>query len=96
LNREQFLHWLNQVYSTHEAEMDCTRLQELLPAFVDFEVMGEPPPEGFMAEVRAHLAQCPDCAEEYEGLLAVTRLEAEGRLPEIEDSLSGFDTLEPA
>jgi predicted anti-sigma-YlaC factor YlaD len=96
LNQEQFLHWLNQVYSTREAELDCTQLQELLPAYVDFEVTGGKPPEGFLAEVRAHLAQCPDCAEEYQGLLAVARLEAQGRLPEIEASLSGFDALEPA
>jgi predicted anti-sigma-YlaC factor YlaD len=96
LNREQFLHWLNQVYSTREAEIGCDRLQEVLPTFVDLEVTGQPLPEELAEEVRSHLTHCPDCAEEYAGLLALARLEAQGRLPENEASLSGFDTLEPA
>lgn len=96
MNREQFLHWLNQVYSTREAEIGCDRLQEVLPTFVDLEVTGQPPPKELAEEVRSHLAHCPDCAEEYAGLLALAQLEAQGHLPEIEDSLSGFDTLEPA
>jgi predicted anti-sigma-YlaC factor YlaD len=41
--------------------------------------------------VRAHLAQCSACHDEYQGLLAVARLEAQGRLPEAEESLAQFE-----
>lgn len=91
MNREQFLHWLEQIYQTREAEIDCERLQALLPAVVDFEIGGENLPAERLAQVRAHLAHCPDCADEYEGLRTVARLEAQGRLPQVEESLAQFE-----
>jgi predicted anti-sigma-YlaC factor YlaD len=91
LNPEQFLNWLEQIYATREAEIDCERLQALLPTYVDVEVAGGDLGEARLVPVRAHLAQCPACHDEYQGLLAVARLEAQGRLPEAEESLAQFE-----
>jgi len=91
LNREQFFNWLEQIYATREMEIDCARLQALLPAYVDFEIAGGDLGEAHLASVRAHLAQCSACHDEYQGLLAVARLEAQGRLPEAEESLAQFE-----
>ena len=91
MNPEQFLHWLEQIYNTSEAEIDCEHLQAILPAFVDFEIGGGNLPAERLAPVRAHLAHCPDCADEYEGLRTVARLEAQGRLPQVEESLAQFE-----
>jgi predicted anti-sigma-YlaC factor YlaD len=91
LNREQFFTWLEQIYATREMESDCARLQALLPAYVDFEIAGGDLGEAHLASVRAHLAQCSACHDEYQGLLAVARLEAQGRLPEAEESLAQFE-----
>jgi predicted anti-sigma-YlaC factor YlaD len=94
-NRERFLHWLEQIYKTGEAEMDCEALQAVLPAYADFEIGGGKLPAEQVALVRAHLAHCPDCADEYEGLRAVAQLEAQGGLPQAEEILSTFEA-EPA
>ncbi len=95
LNPEQFLHWLEQIYRTDEAEIDCERLQAILPVFVDFEVGGGNLSAERLAPVRVHLAHCPDCTDEYEGLRSVALLEAEGCLPQVEESLAQFEA-EPA
>jgi hypothetical protein len=92
LDRERLLNWLNQVYSTREAEVDCDRLQALLPTLVELETGGEAvlDNEG-LTQVRAHLAQCPDCAEEYESLCAIVRLDNQGELPEVDESLENLE-----
>lgn len=94
MNHKQFLHWLEQIYATTPAEIDCDQFQALLPAYVDFEIAGESPGSR-LPQVKAHLAQCRDCAEEYEGLRAVAKMDAEGRLPEAEEILTQF-AEEPA
>ena len=91
LKHSHLLHWLKQIYATQDNEIDCKRLQALLPAFVDFEVSGGNLPAERLAPVRAHLAQCPDCAEEYRGLRAVAQLEAKGQLPDAEETLAQFE-----
>ncbi len=45
--------------------------------------------------VTAHLAQCPDCAEEHAALFTVARMLADGNLPLAEKSLALFEE-EPA
>ena len=92
MNRIHFAQWLERIYATAEAEIDCAQLQVLLPAYVDFEIAGGDPGVPFQ-QARAHLAQCPDCAEEYEGLRKVAGLEARGRLPQAEESLAQFDDV---
>jgi anti-sigma factor RsiW len=93
LAHDRLLKWLNQVYTTTEAEIDCDQLQAMLPAYVEFELSGSDGAEAEerAAKVRAHLAQCPDCAEEYQGLKAAVALEAQGRLPSAEESLAKFE-----
>jgi predicted anti-sigma-YlaC factor YlaD len=93
LDRTNFLHWLDQLYNTAATEIDCDQLQAFLPAYVDFEAAGNDPASR-LPQVKAHLAQCPDCAEEYEGLRVVARLEAQGRLPQVEESLAQFEAVE--
>ncbi len=39
----------------------------------------------------AHFMQCPDCAEEYQALRHVALLEAQHRLPQVEESLNSFE-----
>jgi len=97
LNHPDFTEWLERIYNTAETEMDCEQLQAVLPAYVDFEIAGHEPGTHFR-QAKAHLVQCPDCAEEYEGLRKVAELESQGRLPEVEESLKQFEespALEP-
>ncbi len=97
MDRNQFLHWLEQIYSTHDKEIDCEKLRDFLPAYVDFEVTkSSQTPMGDRLElVAVHLAQCPDCAEEHAALFTVARMLADGNLPLAEKSLALFEE-EPA
>ena len=94
MDHERFVQWLDQIYATTEAEIDCKRLQILLPAYVELEIAGSNP-GAHLPQVSAHLVQCPDCAEECEGLRTVAGLEARGRLPQVKESLAQFKA-EPA
>lgn len=49
--------------------MLCSRVQNLLSAYLDRELTGAD-----MLEVRAHLARCPECRSEHDGILRVKRL----------------------
>lgn len=92
MDDKQFIHWISQIYETSETEIDCTRLQELLPAYVESEITSEKS-DTKHSQINAHLLQCTDCAEDYEALYQVTKLEAEGPLPQIEESLARFEKL---
>ncbi|HKZ83167.1 MAG TPA: hypothetical protein VJ793_05870 [Anaerolineae bacterium] len=97
MNYTEFTDWLERIYTTAEVEMDCEQFQALLSAYVDLEIAGQGAAP-YLAQVKAHLAQCPDCAEEYAGLRKVAELEARGRLPKVEESLKPFQespALEP-
>jgi predicted anti-sigma-YlaC factor YlaD len=91
---ERLIHWLAQIYATTESEIGCDQLQALLPTYVELEIVGQSP-GNHLPQVSAHLAQCPDCAEEYAGLREVVALEAQGYLPEIEEILAQFEAPEP-
>ncbi len=90
MNRIHLTQWLERIYATAEAEMDCEQLQAILPAYVEAEIAGGDVLGRFL-QVKAHVAQCPDCAEEYAGLREVARLESRGRLPQVEDILAEFE-----
>jgi len=92
LDRKDLIQWLEQIYATAEAEIDCEQLQAIVPAYVEFELAGGDPLARF-PQVLAHLVQCRDCGEEYEGLRNVADLEARGRLPQVEESLAQFAEL---
>ncbi len=90
MNRTQFKQWLKRLYETSENEISCDQFQADLPALVDREIAGNVGLERFSA-ARAHLRQCPDCAAEYEALREVVRLDGQGRLPTVEESLRQFE-----
>jgi len=92
LDRKHFIQWLERIYATAETEVDCEQLQAILPAYVEFEIAGGDPLTHF-PQALAHLGQCPDCAEEYEGLRKVAGLEARSRLPQAEESLAQFEDV---
>lgn len=93
MDRERLLKWLDQIYATQEVEFDCERLQSLLPTWVELEAGGQAAlDDERLNQIRAHLAQCPDCAEEYEGLRAIVLLDSQGRLPTVEESLVEIET----
>ncbi len=93
MDRTQFLHWLEQIYSTRDKEIDCKTIQELLPIYVDFELANNSrtPLGDRLAPVAVHLAQCPDCAEEHAALFTIARMLADGNLPQAEKSLALFE-----
>ncbi|MGI6295913.1 MAG: anti-sigma factor family protein [Armatimonadota bacterium] len=45
--------------------MNCRRVVNLISAYVDGELTGAE-----MLDIRSHLRECPDCAEEYESIRA--------------------------
>ena len=90
--------WLAHIYETNPSEIDCSRLQVLLPIYVEheFDRALRPFSDDQLTAVRIHLDHCPDCREEYEGLREVLALAAEGQLPEPGDLLTHFeDEIKP-
>jgi hypothetical protein len=75
---------LRLVARTEDEELSCDECFELLPQYVDLEVLGEAP-NVRQPLFRHHVEQCAVCREEYETLREVARLEAEGRPPSIDD-----------
>ncbi len=75
-NLEQitFTRWIETIFETQEHELDCKQFQNYLPAFVETEAKGER--LAHTAVLLAHLHQCPDCEEIYQGLLFVVKTEA--------------------
>jgi hypothetical protein len=95
VNRRQFKQWLKRLYETSEKELNCDQFQASLPALVEFEIAGGAGQDVFAA-ARAHLQHCADCAEEYEALREVARLEMQSRLPTMEESLRKFESMPEA
>lgn len=90
MRRKNLTDSIERIYATLDQEMDCEQLQSTLSAYVQFELTGSDPSEQFQT-AQAHLLQCPDCLEDYKGLLAVARLDTQDRLPEAEALLEQFD-----
>ena len=84
MNRSQLERLLGLVVRTADEELSCTACFELLPSYVDLEVSGHDPAV-HLTPFRRHLEQCAVCREEYETVRELARLEAEGRLPSIDD-----------
>lgn len=81
MKKERFTRWIKQIHRTEKAEIECDRLQKLLPAFIDAEVTGALI-AAEIVEIQIHLAQCSDCMGDYEGLRQIALLEINGELPE--------------
>ncbi len=59
---------LELVLQTSERELDCDEFLERAAAYLDRAAASADTP--LFADVRAHLAVCPECLEEFEALLA--------------------------
>jgi hypothetical protein len=60
-----------------EPEISCEACFEQLDLYVE-ETLARRDPERAVPGMRAHLAGCPACGEDFDSLLAFTRAEDEG------------------
>jgi predicted anti-sigma-YlaC factor YlaD len=75
-----FYDWIRRIYATHEDELGCDEVFELLSAYVDKELAGDMlPPHA--REIEQHLKQCPYCYDLYVGLRDAAALESEESVP---------------
>ena len=65
---------LHILIKTHDEELDCDEVYELLDQFVEAKVRGEDVSEAMPLMLR-HLDLCRDCFEEYEALMRVIKAE---------------------
>lgn len=84
MTKPDFDSLLRHVCGTEDEEISCTECFDLVPPYVDLEFAGHVGPTT-APRLRQHLDQCGACREEYETLRDLRRLEAEGRLPSIEE-----------
>ncbi|MCP4361488.1 MAG: hypothetical protein GY796_26040 [Chloroflexi bacterium] len=70
MTQNTFTHWIENIFTTQEHEIDCHQLQRYLPAFVEAKFTGDK--SKYSAVISQHLRQCPDCDETYQGLRLVT------------------------
>ena len=75
---------LRHIRETAAVEISCTDCFDLVPQYVDLEVAGQDA-DAAVPRLRQHLDRCAVCREEYETLRDLARLEAEGRLPSVDD-----------
>ncbi len=68
---------LEVMLATDPRDVACAETFALIHAYAQLLVDGGDP-ETQMPGVAAHLATCGPCAEDYQGLLAAIRIEAEG------------------
>lgn len=100
MNRSKFERWVRQIQETQEEEVSCSDCFDRVSQYVDLVNAGgaaaglmpclklDQQPCPVCRELpclRQHLLQCRVCREEYETLRDLARLEAEGRLPSVED-----------
>jgi hypothetical protein len=86
LSRRHFLEWLREIYATADFEIACEQAQLLLPAYIETE-LAQTGLSDELAQVRDHLAHCPDCQDESSALRQVVKLEAQGALPAVDTLL---------
>lgn len=82
--RPDFDSLLRHIWETEDEEISCTKCVALVPQYVGLEIAGRIA-DKTLHRLRQHLKQCGVCREEYETLHDLARLEAEGRLPSIEE-----------
>lgn len=67
----QLLHMLD---ITHDDELSCGEVHELLDQYVELKLRGEDV-DALMPLMKHHLEMCRECFEEYEALLAALAFE---------------------
>ena len=69
------LKWLIQsIFAVQNKEMLCSEFFEILPRYVDLQLMGEDADKLF-PKLSHHLHQCPECDEVYQALLKAVQSE---------------------
>lgn len=68
---------LRQALGSTGPDAGCERSLELLDRVVEAELAGRAARDAF-PDIAAHLEACPDCREDYEGLLELARSPREG------------------
>jgi predicted anti-sigma-YlaC factor YlaD len=63
---------VTRLLGTAEEDAGCETAFAFLAEYVEGELTGRPTAE-VLAAVAAHLRNCPACADDYEGLLALVR-----------------------
>jgi hypothetical protein len=58
---------------THEQELSCDEVHDLIDQFAEMQLRGEDPAHLFPL-VQRHLEMCPECREEFEALLAALEI----------------------
>ncbi len=61
---------LGMVEKTHEQEMDCEEVFEVLDIYAEAMVRGEDT-SAMLPKVKNHIEMCSDCFEEYEALVRI-------------------------
>lgn len=84
MTRPDFDRLLRHLCDTEDEEISCTECFDLVPQYVDLEIAGHVG-STTLPRLRQHLDQCGVCREEYETLRDLRQLEAEGRLPAIDE-----------
>ncbi len=74
---------IQRLLSDHAEDLDCTAVVDIIARYVDLEVAGDAPGLD-LPGIPIHLDLCPHCAEMYEALSQVARLEACGQLPDVD------------
>jgi hypothetical protein len=70
MDRRDLQQTLGRLLGPAEAEVDCDTCFDQLDRYVELEVEGADA-DAAIPGLRAHLAGCPACAEEHEGLRAL-------------------------
>jgi hypothetical protein len=84
VNDTNYKNWIRRMLETQEEEISCTRCLDLVSQYVDLELAGREP-ETILPQLKHHLDQCQVCREEHQILHDLARLEAEWKLPPIQD-----------
>jgi hypothetical protein len=76
--------WLKQVRDTQDEEIDCSACLDQISRYIDVELASGDAARA-LPQVGQHLGQCTVCREEYQLLRDLARLEANDRLPALEE-----------
>ncbi len=75
LDRQQVKALLSVVADTHEEEINCDECLAGMAEFAETQLVGAEIPTALKL-IRAHIAFCPECTEEYELLLDVVSVDS--------------------
>ena len=74
MHLKSFRKWVRKVYVTQDEEIDCSEFFNLVPQYVETELIGEEANQRFPG-AKHHLKQCEECYDLYLTLRDVAQLE---------------------